>query len=143
MIWAILAILGIPIWLLLGALAGAFASRRHFQRSPGVFALRMREVSAEEQNWGGKVHARWIHDVLLANKGIAQARTVPMAVESLVSAHEPADTSAIKGLGDQPVSFVIAVTSTGRQEMDRAATRPRHRQRLSRHQVTLRRSDTT
>jgi hypothetical protein len=117
MIWAILAILGIPIWLLLGALAGAFASRRHFQRSPGVFALRMREVSAEKQKWGGKASARWIHDVLLVNKGIAQARTVPIAVESLVSGPEPADASTIKGLGDQPVAFVVAIDDGPRLEI--------------------------
>jgi hypothetical protein len=120
MIWAILAIVGIPIWLLLGALVGAFASRRHFQRSPGVFALRMREVSAE-QKWGRKVHGRWIHDVLLVNKGIAQARTVPIAVERIVSAPEPADASAIKGLGDQPVSFVVALDDGPRMEIATSA----------------------
>ena len=121
MIWAILAILGIPIWLLLGALAGALASRRHFQRSPGVFALRMREVSVDEQKWGGKAHARWIHDVLLVNKGIALARTVPIAVESLVSAPEPANASTIKGFGDQPVAFVVAVDDGPRLEIATAA----------------------
>ena len=121
MIWAILAILGIPIWLLLGALAGAFASRRHFQRSPGVFALRMREVSADTQKWGGKAHACWIHDVLLVNKGLALARTVPIAADSLVSAPEPADASTIKGLGDEPVAFVVDIDDGPRLEIAIAA----------------------
>lgn len=109
MIWAILAILGIPLWVIIGVLGGAFASRRHFQRSPGVFPLRMREATQEEQKWGGKAHARWVHDVLLVNKGVAEVRTIPFAVERIMDGPEPVGTPGVKGLGDRPVSFVVAL----------------------------------
>lgn len=69
----------------------------------------MREVSREEKKWGAKWHARWVHDVLLVNKGLALVRTIPFAVEDLVASPGPNDGPAIKGLGDQPVSFVVAV----------------------------------
>lgn len=76
MIWALLAILGVPIWLIVGALIAGYANRRHFQKSPGVFPLRMRTPPGEDGKWSGKQHARWVHDVVLVNKGFAKVRTV-------------------------------------------------------------------
>jgi hypothetical protein len=43
MIWALLALLGVPIWLVLGGLCGALVSRRWFRAQPEVFALSFRE----------------------------------------------------------------------------------------------------
>jgi len=54
MIWALLAILGVPIWLIVGALIGGNMARRRFINTPGVFPLRVRPLPSEDGKWGGK-----------------------------------------------------------------------------------------
>lgn len=80
MIWAILALLGVPIWLVVGALAGALISRRRFRSQPGVFPLLMREHG--EAEWPRRcAYGRYVHDVLLVNSGLALVRTRVWAVD--------------------------------------------------------------
>jgi len=105
MIWALLALLGVPIWLIIGALIVASVSRRRFQRSEGVFPLRIREASATK--FQRKAHGRWVHDVLLVNKGLALVLTNPYGVRSLDLHAEV--TEPIKGLGDDPLVFDIRI----------------------------------
>jgi hypothetical protein len=82
MIWALLAILGIPIWLIVGALGGALLARRRFQAQSGVFRLKQR--AAGQDKWPRRVvYGRMIHDVLVVNKGIALARTTFCGVRSV------------------------------------------------------------
>jgi hypothetical protein len=107
MIWATLIFLGIPIWLVLGALGGGLISRHRFQKTPGVFPMRTRDLSGEGQKWSGKMHALWVHDVLLANKGFALVRTVPHGVQQISRHVSQMDASTVKGLGDDPVSLVV------------------------------------
>ena len=83
MIWALLAILGVPIWMVLGGLIGAIFNRRRVQRSEGVFAVRMRGVAEDEGKWGRKASARWVHDVLIVNTGIALAQTEASGVQQI------------------------------------------------------------
>lgn len=73
MIWALLAILGVPIWLIVGALAGVLWSRRKFRKTPGVFPCKVRIVSGSEDpgKWPrSTAYARWVHDVLLVHAGL-------------------------------------------------------------------------
>lgn len=73
-IWALLAILGVPIWLIVGALGGALWSRRRFRSQEGVFPLAMRR--AGESSWPRMpVSGRLIRDILIVNRGIAMVRT--------------------------------------------------------------------
>lgn len=73
MIWALLAILGIPIWVIVGALAGAVWSRRRFRSQPGVFRIAVR--AAGEQSWPRVVaYGRLVRDVLVVNRGLALVR---------------------------------------------------------------------
>ena len=70
LISAILAIIGVPIWLVVGVLALAFWSRRKFQKAPGVFPCRVREVlgPGEEAAWcRPESHGRWVHDVIVSS----------------------------------------------------------------------------
>ncbi len=112
MIWALLALLGVPIWLVLGALMAAFVSRRSFQKSEGVFPLRIRESSATK--FQRKAHARWVHDVLLVNKGLALVRTTAYGIESLRILDSPGEP--IKGLGDS-VAFIGVSIDGGDEAM--------------------------
>ena len=84
MIWILLAALGVPLWLVVGALSGALWSRRQFRRAAGVFPCKVRIVSGPEGpgKWTrSTAHARWIHDVLLVHVGLAlvRFRALPVA----------------------------------------------------------------
>jgi len=74
MIWALLAILGVPIWLIVGALGGAVWSRRRFRSQPGVFPIMVRTEGKD--SWPRVVsHGRLIRDILVVNRGLALVRT--------------------------------------------------------------------
>ncbi len=120
MIWALLAFLGIPIWLILGVLTAAFFTRRNFKAKPGVFPLRVRKLEADEPGrWSGKLHARWVHDVLLANKGIGLNLTDAYPIASSATA-DPPDPSECKGLGDDRVGVTVRTDSGTTYELGTA-----------------------
>jgi hypothetical protein len=48
MIWAVLALLGVPVWLVLGGLVGALFSRRRFKNQPGVVPLLFRQADGDK-----------------------------------------------------------------------------------------------
>jgi hypothetical protein len=82
MIWALLAILGVPIWLVVGILIGVVSSRRRFQREDDVFPLKARPEGASK--WPrGLVFGRQVRDVLVTNRGAALLRTEFHAVDEV------------------------------------------------------------
>jgi hypothetical protein len=48
-IWALLALLGVPIWLIVGVLISVWYSRRHFRAQDGACVLSIR--AHVEQRW--------------------------------------------------------------------------------------------
>jgi hypothetical protein len=100
LIAATLAMLGVPLWLVVGIFVLAFWSRRHFQKSPGVFECRVREVpeAGEQPGWGRrKSYGRWVHDVLLLHSGIALMRYRALPVASVEKPVAPAEDTRFKG----------------------------------------------
>ena len=75
MIWALLALIGVPIWLILTALGGALWSRRSFRRQPGVFKVATRDAGAESWKRTSTGYARCISNVFVINIGLALMRT--------------------------------------------------------------------
>jgi hypothetical protein len=75
MIWALLALLGVPIWLIVSALGGVFWSRRSFRQMPGVFKVATRDAGATGWKRTATGHARCISNVLVINVGLALIRT--------------------------------------------------------------------
>ena len=102
MIWALLALIGVPVWLIVIALAGALASRRRFRSQPGVFLLFLRPHDTTD--WPRRPsYGRYIRDVLIVNRGIALMRT---SIHTVVQA-DPLDVGeAPKGLVD-PVAWTL------------------------------------
>ena len=43
----VLAALGVPLWMVVGALAAGLWSRRSFKRAPGVFPAKLRVTAGE------------------------------------------------------------------------------------------------
>lgn len=107
MIWAILSILGVPIWLVVGGLGTALWSRSQFKKTLGVLVakIRLRSGSFEgiSEKWTPMpIAALWVHDVLLVHKGLALVRTLPVPVAETVGTAQAANSSEIKRLGEQP-----------------------------------------
>lgn len=106
MIWALLAILGVPIWLIVGALASVLWSRRKFRQTPGVFACKVRIVSGSDgpEKWTrSTAYARWVHDVLLVHAGLGLVKYEALPVAGVDGPAPPAPAVKLKG-GD-PVSI--------------------------------------
>jgi hypothetical protein len=83
MLWALLAILGVPIWLVVGVLVGVGLSRRNYQREEGVFAFNVRPEGAS--TWPRQLaYGRHVRDVLVTNRGAALVRTEFHAVDDVV-----------------------------------------------------------
>lgn len=86
MIWILLALLGVPLWLVVGGFLGALWNRRLVRRTSDGFACKMRSLSADDGSgkWGrATANAHWVHDVLLVNDGIALARTNALPVRDI------------------------------------------------------------
>ncbi|MGI9539464.1 MAG: hypothetical protein ACR2N6_04880 [Miltoncostaeaceae bacterium] len=102
MIWAALAFLGVPIWLVAGALIGAMISRHNFKAQPDVIPLLFR--AADDDKWPRRLaYGRYVHNVLIVNHGLAQIRTSVHVVEHV----EPLDLgdTTFKHIAD-PIAFV-------------------------------------
>jgi hypothetical protein len=108
----VLAALGVPLWMVVGALAAGIWSRRSFKRAPGVFPAKLRvtagEVPGLETSWPRRpVHARWVHDVLLVHRGLAR-------VTGPVRSGEP---RSIPGLGSSPIVVALILDSGAEVEL--------------------------
>jgi hypothetical protein len=96
MIWALLALLGVPIWLLVGGLGATLLNRRAVKATPDVFRCKVRVTSGSVPHLGAKwprtsYYAFWVRDVLIVRTGVTLMRTEPLAV-----------TCALDDLDDRP-----------------------------------------
>jgi hypothetical protein len=117
MVAVILAVLGVPIWLVAGMLLGALYSRRRYRRAPGVFRCKIRQLSRGTSSdsgdldgdestpaWGrAPAYARWVHDVLLVSRGVALVRLAALPVAAVAAGPRTAHPPMVKGLGPAPV----------------------------------------
>jgi len=73
-IWALLVLLGVPIWLIVGVLISVWYSRRHFRAQDGVFVLSIRAHG--EQRWPRTpAYGRCLGGIIVVNRGVALLRT--------------------------------------------------------------------
>jgi hypothetical protein len=119
----VLAALGVPLWMVVGALAAGIWSRRSFKRAPGVFPAKLRvtagEVPGLETSWPRRpVYARWVHDVLLVHRGLALVRNAALGVAQVTGPVRSGEPRSIPGLGSSPV--VVALILDGGAEVELA-----------------------
>ena len=115
MIWATLALLGIPIWLIALVLIAAFKNRNTVRSNPDVFEFKLKKGDG----WArGKSYARWVSDVLIVHTGIGLIRTAAAQVET-INALGPIEPSP-KGLGEHPTE--VALTYSGGKEFSFAVS---------------------
>lgn len=99
MAYIIMGLLGIPIWLIVGALVVMLWKRNHFKKQPGVFPARLRLESGSFEGLsekGASTYCVWVHDVLLVHKGMSLTSTLPVPVAS---------AGETKRLGDKVMYF--------------------------------------
>ncbi len=114
MVWILLAALGVPVWLIVGALAAGLWSRRNFTRAPGTFRAKLRltadGASPAGTSWPrSAVDARWAHDVLLVHRGFARARYIALPVAEASGPVVAGEPGQIKGLGTRPVVLTLTL----------------------------------
>jgi hypothetical protein len=127
MIAILLAVLGVPLWLVAGMVLGALYNRRRFKQAPEVFRCKIRLVSGTGSslttNWGRMPgYARWVHDVLVVNQGLALVRVLPLPVAEVVTGPDKADPAEIKRLG--PAPRVLTLRMDGDSTVELAAGEP-------------------
>ena len=112
MIIAILALLGVPLWLILGWLGAALWHRHDVEKNlPGLFKMKVRVVEGNYRYLDGNFGhiaglGYWAHDILLAEKGLLLARNLHFPVADGLQQPQPADPKQVKKrLGDSPVTM--------------------------------------
>jgi hypothetical protein len=101
-IWATLALLGIPIWLIAIVLVAAFRNRNKVRANPNVFDYKLKKGDVWKRKKG---YARWVSDVLIYHAGIAMIRTDAFEI-STVRVLDTTDLPS-KGLGDDPTGLEV------------------------------------
>jgi hypothetical protein len=98
MIWAILAILGVPLWLIAIVLYSLLRVRSSVRKAPGSIPCKIRIVEGHERWLKDKFpryvqRAVWVHDVLVVYGGNPfLTRTFVLGVVGLAMAPQPAST---------------------------------------------------
>ena len=110
MVIAILSLLGVPLWLLIGWLAAGFWHRHENKGLPGIFDFKVRMVSGSYRHVDDSLKGRpgmalWAHDVIICEKGFLIPRNLHFKVAEGVQPPRPADPDEIKHLGDAPVTM--------------------------------------
>jgi hypothetical protein len=112
MVLIILAVLGVPLWIVFGVLATVLWSRSQVKKAPGVFPCKVRLASGTfpglKEKWPFlPSYAAWVHDVLIVRSGLALVRSQLLPVADLAGEVEPADPQQIKRLGENPQTISL------------------------------------
>ena len=115
MIWATLALLGIPIWFIALTLIVVFKNRKTVRSNPDIFEFKTKKGDGWARR---KSYARWVSDVLIVHTGMALIRTAAdqVAAINILGPIEPSP----KGLGDRPTE--VALTYSGGKEFSFAVS---------------------
>lgn len=110
MLVAIGGLLGVPVWILLGWLAGGLWHRHEIKQLPGLFKAKVRMVSGTYRHTSSDFprmagHALMAHDVLIFERGTMIPRTLHYEIAGRVQPEQPTDVSGLRGLGDSPVTM--------------------------------------
>ena len=125
MIWALLALVGVPLWLYaLGVLALAY--RNHgLRKQHHDIAVQVQQTSKPRWTRG---HAIWLSDVLAWRGSPAAWRPPVHVVGASACSATPEERKKLHRLGDGPV---VATLTTSQGDVLRVAASAEHRSALS------------
>ncbi|HEY6397392.1 MAG TPA: hypothetical protein VIX82_08075 [Solirubrobacteraceae bacterium] len=125
MIWAILAALGVPLWLCAAAILTLILRNRALRRRPGNVPVRIRRAGKTRWSPG---HGVWIHDVF-AFRGLPAAWKEAL-VWATAASWRPAsehERAKLHRIGDKPIVVTLTLEAGETIEL---ATRPEHKSDL-------------
>jgi hypothetical protein len=103
--------LAVPLAVLLGALAAGAGARLRFVRGGPTFRCKERSADTAEalaRRWPrGRGRARWVHDVLLVQRGILRPRTEAWPVSGPDRPIRQTFRVEVAGLGAAPVVLTL------------------------------------
>ena len=121
MVWALLVIVGVPLWLIAVGIALLVIRNRAVRKRPGNVPVRLRPSGYARWHTG---HAVWVHDVF-AFRG-SPASWKEMLVWAVGASSRPAtadEKRKLRRIGDDPIVVTLALHPQGALQV---ATRSEH-----------------
>jgi hypothetical protein len=117
-IWAILILLGIPLWLCALGIFALYRNNSSLRRRPGNVPVRFKRPGKPRWMPG---HAVWVHDVLAFRASPAAWKELLVWVTGAAVPREPtaAEAKKLHRLGDDKV--VVALSTAGGETIELAA----------------------
>lgn len=126
MLIALLAILGVDLWVILALLAAVLLRRWHVSRQPGAFRGAIRVVEGDVPGLKAKWkrgYGRWVRDVLVWTNAPLCIRYQFVPASGLAGEARPIKDGEVRRLGKQPSSVLLLADSGARVEVAAPATR--------------------
>jgi len=117
LISATLLFLGIPLWMLFGAIGLIIWNRKHVKKQTGMFVIKTRlesEHGKKKAKWSKKGYAQWVHDVLIIRSGMGLMKSTPYGVKKVESNPKIGSPHEIKGLGEKPILITVRLDDDSR-----------------------------
>ena len=109
MVWAILALIGVPLWLCAVGIFMLVYRNRQLRKRPGNVPVRLR--GAEKERWVAG-HALWTHDVLaFRGSPAAWTETLEWVSDATSRPAGPDEAKKLHRVGDEPVVVTLTLAS--------------------------------
>jgi hypothetical protein len=110
----LLAVVGLLLLTIIGALVAVLWSRREFKRAPDTFPAKVRVIAGVVAGLGDQWprrprRARWVHDVLVMRRGLAWVRIDALGVARATGSLTAVDPHRVRGLGAQPIALTLGL----------------------------------
>jgi len=115
MIWALLALIGVPLWLCAAGILMLLHRNRGLRKRPGNVPVRVRPPDKKRWSPG---HGVWIHDVF-AFRGLPAAwkETLVWSTEAEVRETNDEERKKLHRIGDEPVIVTLSLAEGGTMEL--------------------------
>ncbi len=124
MLIALLAVLGVDLWVIVALLAVVLTRKRWVSRQPGAFkgAIRVTQgdVPGLKAKWR-RGYGRWARDILVWTKAPFLFRTELVLAEALAGQARAAKTGEVRRLGKHPAVVPLVVDGGARIELAASA----------------------
>jgi hypothetical protein len=125
MIWAILAAVGVPLWLCAAGILTLLLRNRALRKRPGNVPVRVHPQNKKHWSPG---HGVWIHDVF-AFRGLPAAWKEALAWSTEAEVRKPnaEERKKLHRIGDEPIIVTLSLAEGGTIEL---AARAEHKDDL-------------
>ena len=125
MVWAILALIGVPLWICAAGILTLLFRNRALRKRPGNVPVRVHTTGKKRWSPG---HGVWIHDVF-AFRGLPAAwkEALAWSTEAAVRVPNDEERKKLHRIGDEPVIVTLSLADGGTIEL---AARAEHKETL-------------